>query len=267
MNGTRTTFSRYSSPSKLFESGCTFLAAPNSAFDIEANEISDSDLRKYYLIFLAGILRQGDYTEIMLPRVWSRPQYSFDNFGLAFQTLIEVIKRPFPQRHLHIAARDIAIPSAISFSHLPMLVYSAEEIYHLLRAIKDVGLSLVQHLKFSCRFGIGRCLPWMSGRTLLRLPLPVELSALILFRSSRFVACLSQTVKLQLSFCCNLLSVPLEAGWIAGYEGISIVQCFSVLIHINDCLDEIACSLWLGSSLSSSSSSCGSVLFPFSSAF
>ena len=27
----------------------------------------------------------------MLPRVWSDPKYSFDNFGLAFQTLIEVV--------------------------------------------------------------------------------------------------------------------------------------------------------------------------------
>ena len=42
-----------------------------------------------HLTHLGCACGQGDHTEIMRPRAWVRAQYSFDNFGLAFQSLIE----------------------------------------------------------------------------------------------------------------------------------------------------------------------------------
>ena len=49
-----------------------------------------SELMRHVLFAWPLCPWQGDYTDIMRPRVWSDPTYSFDNFAYSIQTLVQV---------------------------------------------------------------------------------------------------------------------------------------------------------------------------------
>jgi hypothetical protein len=46
-------------------------------------------IRRWFIIPHSNYL-QGDYTDILRPRVWSDPAFPFDDFAQSLQTLIEV---------------------------------------------------------------------------------------------------------------------------------------------------------------------------------